>query len=251
MGADKNGPISKEDAAAEALRENAEAMDALEPGAGDDTSWLDKPVDDLKEVRRWVIGKPPQEGGKESEYSVYVQQPLGWMSRSRFFSIMSAAMSKAIRATGGEVAGMGDVFGEGGGTIRERAQRLTQRDFQDASQFAAMAMELSAYVPDLLLECYCIWLQVPNGERQWAKLVFEQPWDPTNNKWGLKDEEHRVVIGTFVDQNYEELRGFFTDDLPAIARRVVVNEWARAGRESESAPSKQSSTSGQPEVATS
>jgi hypothetical protein len=243
--------LSKDQAAREAAAADAEAMDALDPGAGDDTSWLDKPVDDLKEIRRWVIGKPPAEGGKESEYSVYVQQPLGWMARSRFFSIMTAAMSKAIRATGGEVAGMGDIFGEGGGTMRERAQRLTQRDFQDASNFAAMAMELSAYVPDLLLECYCIWMQVPNGERAWAKLVFEQPWDPEHNKWGLKDDEHRIVIGTFIDQNYEELRAFFTDDLPAIARRVVVNERARAGHESESVPSKPSSTSGQPEVATS
>ena len=247
--ADDGEALSKEAAAAAAA--DAEAMDALEPGAGDDGSWLDKPVDSLKEIRRWVVGKPPGEGGKESEYSVYVQQPLGWMARSRFFSIMSAALSKAIRATGGEVAGMGDVFGEGGGTIRERAARLTQRDFQDASQFMAMAMELSAYVPDLLLECYCIWLQVPVGERSWAKLVFEQPWDPENNKWGLKDEEHRIVIGSFIDQNYEELRGFFTDDLPAIARRVVINERARAGQESESDPSKPSSTSGQQEAATS
>lgn len=246
------------DEAAEALNKqaaeaaaDAEAMDALDPGAGDSTSWLDKPVDDLKEIRRWVIGKPPGEGGKESEYSVYVQQPLGWMSRSRFFSIMTAAMSKAIRATGGEVAGMGDIFGEGGGTMRERAAKLTQRDFQDASSFAAMAMELSAYVPDLLLECYCIWLQVPTNERIWARQVFEQPWDPDSNKWGLKDHEHRVVIGTFIDQNYEELRAFFTDDLPAIARRVMANEKALAGRESESVPSKPSSTSGQPEVATS
>ena len=246
---DDNGAISKD--AAAALAADSEALEDLEPGAGDDISWLDKPVDDLKEVRRWVIGKPPEEGGKNSEYSVYVQQPLGWMARSRFFSIMSAAMSKAIRATGGEVAGMGDVFGEGGGTIRERGQKLMQRDFQDASQFAAMAMELSAYVPDLLLECYCIWLQVPTGERQWAKLVFEQPWDPEHNKWGLKDEEHRIVIGTFVDQNYEELRGFFTEDLPAIARRVVINERARADRESESAQSKPSSSSGVQEAVTS
>ena len=246
---DDEGALSKEAAAAAA--QDAEGLDALEPGAGDDPSWLDKPVDSLKEIRRWVVGKPPGDGGKESEYSVYVQQPLGWMARSRFFSIMTAALSKAIRATGGEVAGMGDVFGEGGGTIRERAQRLTQRDFADAAQFAAMAMELAAYVPDLLVECYCIWLQVPTGERKWAKLVFEQPWDPENNQWGLKDEDHRVVIGTFIDQNYEELRGFFTEDLPAIARRVVVNEKARVDHTSASAPSKQSNTSGQQEAATS
>jgi hypothetical protein len=248
-GQDEASTLTKEAAAAAA--EHAEAMDALDPGAGDTIGWLDKEVDDLKEVRRWVVGKPPGEGGKESEYSVYVQQPLGWVARSRFFSVVSAAMSKAIRATGGEVAGMGDIFGEGGGTIRERAAKLTQRDFRDASQFAAIAMELSAYVPDLLLECYCIWLQVPNGERIWAKLVFEQPWDPANNKWGLKDEEHRIVIGTFVDQNYEELRAFFTEDLPAIVRRVVVNERARADRESELDPSKPSNSSGPQEAATS
>jgi hypothetical protein len=250
MHVDDGGEALNKEAAAAAAAD-ADAMDALDPGMGNDTSWLDKPVDDLTEIRRWVIGKPPAEGGKESEYSVYVQQPLGWMARSRFFSIMTAAMSKAIRATGGEVAGMGDIFGEGGGTMRERAQRLTQRDFQDASNFAAMAMELSAYVPDLLLECYCIWMQVPNGERAWAKLVFEQPWDPEHNKWGLKDDEHRIVIGTFIDQNYEELRGFFTEDLPAIARRVVSNERARADHESESVPSKQSNTSGPQEAATS
>jgi hypothetical protein len=174
---DDEGALSKEAAAAAA--QDAEGLDALEPGAGDDSSWLDKPVDSLKEIRRWVVGKPPGDGGKESEYSVYVQQPLGWMARSRFFSIMTAALSKAIRATGGEVAGMGDVFGEGGGTIRERAQR------------------------------------------------------------------------TFIDQNYEELRGFFTEDLPAIARRVVVNEKARVDHTSASAPSKQSNTSGQQEAATS
>src|SRR4051812_25542326 len=235
---------------AQAATDNS-ALDDLEPGS--QPSWLDKPVDSLVEVRRWVIGKPPEEGGKTTEYSVYVQQPLGWMARGRFFSIMTAALSKAIRATGGEVAGMGDIFGEGGGTIRERGQKLMARDWADASQFMAMAMELSAYVPDLLLECYCVWLQVPTntGERDWAKLVFEQPWDPEHNKWGLRDEEHRIIIGTFIDQNYEELRGFFTGDLPAIARRVVINERARVARESESAPSKQSNTSGQPEAVTS
>jgi hypothetical protein len=88
-------------------------MDALDPGAGDSTGWLDKPVDDLKEIRRWVLGKPPGQGGKESEYSVYVQQPLGWMARSRFFSIVSAAMSKGHPCHGRR--GRGD-----GGHLRRR-----------------------------------------------------------------------------------------------------------------------------------
>src|SRR3954452_24238692 len=89
--ADQNARMrANVDEAAEALNKqtadaaaDADAMDALAPGAGDSTSWLDKPVDDLKEIRRWVIGKPPADGGKESEYSVYVSSRLaGWLARA-------------------------------------------------------------------------------------------------------------------------------------------------------------------------
>lgn len=234
----------KDDAASKQQQSDLDALDALEPGAGDVTSWLDKPVDDLKEIKRWIIGKPPEHGGKDTEYSVYVQQPLGWMARSRFFALISSALSRAIRASGGEVAGMGDIFGNEGGTIRQRGERLMQRDWQDASTFMALAAELAAYVPDLFIEFYCIFLQVPNGERTWAKLVFEQPHDPNRNLWGFTDDQHRQIIGTFIDQNYDALREFFTEDLPAIARRVVSNERKRQDHESTSAPSKQSNSSG-------
>jgi hypothetical protein len=242
-------PVAKDDPEVVAAT-NAEAMDALEPGAGDAASWLDKPVDDLSEIKRYIVGKPPEEGGKDTEYSVYIQQPLGWMARQRFFALISGALSRAIRASGGEVAGMGDIFGNQGGTIRERGERLMQRDWQDASTFMALAAELTAYVPDLMLEFYCIFLQVPVGERNWAKLIFDQAHDPERNLWGFTDDQHRMIIGTFIDQNYEELRGYFTNDLPAIARRVVINERNRAARESASAPSKQSNSSGPAAVAT-
>jgi hypothetical protein len=224
-GQDEASTLTKEAAAAAA--EHAEAMDALDPGAGDTIGWLDKEVDDLKEVRRWVVGKPPGEGGKESEYSVYVQQPLGWVARSRFFSVVSAAMSKAIRATGGEVAGMGDIFGEGGGTIRERAAKLTQRDFRDASQFAAIAMELSAYVPDLLLECYCIWLQVPNGERIWAKLVFEQPWDPEPTTSGVSRTRS---TGSSSAPSWTRTTRSFGPFLRKTCQRSSGGSWSTRGR---------------------
>lgn len=193
-------------------REHQEALDALEyQGDG----------------KRWVIGKPPEHGGNEQSYSVYYQQPLGWMPRSRFFSVVSAAVSKAIRASGGSVGGLADVFGNDGGSLRQRAANLSERDFKDASSFFALAMELVAYTPDLLLECYCIWLQVPVGQREWAKLVFEQPWDPEHDRWGLKDDQHELLIETFIDQNYEELRRFFTETVRKLALRVEKNEKAR------------------------
>jgi len=239
----KRKPLAKDGPEATQAAKDAEALNTLD-GMGDTATWLDKPVDDLSEIKRWIIGKPPEEGGKDTEYAVYIQQPLGWMARNRFFSLITAALSKAIRASGGEVAGMGDIFGNNAGTIRERGARLMERDWQDASTFMTLAAELSSYVPDLMLEFYCIWLQVPPGERPWAKLVFEQPHDPERNLWGPTDSQHRTIIGTFIDQNYEGLREFFTTDLPAIARRVVVNERNRQDRESTSDQSKPSNSSG-------
>ena len=241
--APKRKPRAKDDPNLIAEQDN-DALGDLEPGADDTTSWMDQPVDDLSEIRRWVVGKPPGEGGKDTEYSVYVQQPLGWMARSRFFALISSALSRAIRASGGEVAGMGDIFGNEGGTIRQRGERLMARDWQDASTFMALAAELTAYVPDLMIEFYLIWLQVPTSERNFAKIVFEQPRDPERNLWGFTDDEHRMIIGTFIDQNYDSLREFFTVDLPAIARRVVNNERKRQDRESTSVQSKQSNSSG-------
>lgn len=238
--------------AAKEAKADVEGMETLEKGSSAQ-SWLDKPVDDLSEVRRWIIGKSPQEGGEENEYAVYYQRPLGHMARMRFFSLMTSAFSRALRATGGQVAGMGDVFGNQGGTMVQRYQRLRERDWSDASSFMVMAFELASYYPDLFIEAYTIWLDVPTGERIWAKQVFEQDWDPANNRWGLTDEDHDIIVGTFIDQNYEKLRAFFTSTLPGQIRRVVQNEKARKEREdraSTSDQSKPSSTSGQPEEET-
>jgi hypothetical protein len=81
--------------------------------------------------------------------------------------------------------------------------------------------------------------------------VFEQRWDPDRGLYGLRDEDHEEIIERFIDQNYEELRGFFTRTLPRFAARVAEREKERADRVSTSAPSKPSSTSGRTEEATS
>jgi hypothetical protein len=204
------------------------------------------------DLKRWLVGCPPEHGGRESKtFEIYVQAPLGWMGRSRFFSILSAALAKAIKASGGNVGGMADVFGPEGGSLRDRAQALTTRDWGDAASFMALVTELVAYVPDLLGECYCIWLDIPTKDRSWAKQVFEQRWDPDRGLYGLRDEDHEEIIERFIDQNYEELRGFFTRTLPRFAARVAEREKERADRVSTSAPSKPSSTSGRTEEATS
>ena len=49
----------------EDVKEAEAALEILEP---------------MLDGKSWVIGKPPEHGGKETEYSVYTQLPLGYMA---------------------------------------------------------------------------------------------------------------------------------------------------------------------------
>jgi hypothetical protein len=202
--------VNGDEATAEEMVEEAEAaMEILEPKV---------------DAKRWVIGKPPEEGGKETEYSVYTQLPLGYMARNRLFSLMGRTFSAAIKATGGSVGGMEDIFGAGGGTLIERGRRLGTRDFQDASSFFTLAMELVGYAPDFLSDFYAIVLDVPIGERGWFREVIEQPYRPDDDKWGLSEDDGIEMIEVFIDQNYEDIRRFFTERLPKIGKRASQRE---------------------------
>jgi hypothetical protein len=205
----------------EAVKEAEEAMEILEPKS---------------EAHRWIIGKPPEEGGKDTQFSVYVQQPLGFMARNRLYSLIGRTMSQAIKSSGGTVGGMEDIFGAGsGGTIIERGRRLTQTDLADASQFFTLAMELVGYNADFLGEFYAIVLEVPYAERVWFKNVIEQPHRPSDDKWGLAEDDGIEMIEIFIDQNYEEIRRFFVVKLPRIAQRARQRENDRQQTPPESA----------------
>jgi hypothetical protein len=229
--------ITDDKAAEELISEAEEAMEILEP---------------LVDAKTWVIGKPPEKGGKETEYSAYTQMPLGYMARNRMFSLIGRTMSAAIKSTGGSVGGMEDVFGAGGGTLIERGRRLGSRDFQDASQFFTLAMELVGYAPDFLSDFYAIALEVPIGERGWFREVIEQPYRPDDDKWGLSEDDGIEMIEIFIDQNYEDIRRFFTEKLPRIGKRASQREQEhKKSHESASPQSKSSRKSGRAEVATS
>jgi hypothetical protein len=243
--------ISKETAQLAAVRDEPQESQApqetptpTQPQAKPEENPLDL-LEPSVEPKRWIIGKPPEKGGKDTEYSVYVQSPLSWMNRNRFFALVANTLAEAIKAGGSGSFDLNDLGGEG--SFRERAARLTENDFSDATSFLSLALKLVAYSPDFLLECYCLWLNVPKSERMWAKAVMEQQHDPDNNKWGLSDETGMEIINVFIDQNYEDIRSFFTKTLPQIAERVRARE---AAHNSESDQSKQSKPSGLPVVET-
>jgi hypothetical protein len=199
----------------------------------------DEILEPLVMARRWVIGKPPEHGGKATEYEVYYQRPLGFMARNRFIALVTKTMSTAIRATGGDIGGMNDVFGEGEGSILDRGKRLREHDFKDASSFFALAMELIGYAPEFLSECYALFLDVPNNrDRGWFKEVIDRRYDPENNHWGLSEEAGIEMIELFIHQNYEDMRRFFLEKLPKVAKRISQIEKTRVKKLGESLPSK-------------
>lgn len=213
----------REDVARAKAEQEEKSREEIIEEAQRDLAALD-PWTEEKGSRRWVIGQAPEHGGSEKDYAVFYQDKLEWMPRQRFFALVGQTMSKAIKATGGDVGGMADVFGDGEGSLIERGKRLVGKDFRDAASFFALAMELVAYSPNFLVDCYVIWLDVPKRDRGWARERFNEPWKPEQGKWGLTDEDHEEIIQTFLDQNYDNIRSFFAEKLPAMAKRVGLLE---------------------------
>ncbi len=182
-------------------------------------------LDPLVEITSWTIGKPPDKGGESNEYSIYVQQPLGYVATLRFYGLIGKTVAEAIKAGG--AVDLGDAFNSTGGNIQERAKQIMEQSFNDAGSFAALLFQLIAYSPDFILEFYCIALDVPPTERRWAKAVMEQPYRPDNGKWGLQRAQGQDIIERFIDQNYDEVRDFFTDLIGNVNKRVRKNEARR------------------------
>lgn len=236
---------TKTKAAEEAAATEKDGEDTPAPAA--DTSEADKirketedaleTLESKVEPIRRMIGKPPEKGGTEDEFSVYVQRPLGYMSRMRFFALVSNTVADAIKSGGSISFGGSDIFG-GSGSIRQRASQLSTEDFADAASFMALAAQLISYAPDFVLDCYVLWLDVPPAEKAWAKLVMEQRHDPDDNKWGLTEDMGLNIIEVFIDQNYDDIRDFFGVKLPQLVARVRERDQMRKDRESASAQSK-------------
>jgi hypothetical protein len=226
--------IPSSGAQSDLISQHNEQMNSQENEKPDDDVDVDEELEVLEPLvdsKRWVVGKPPENGGKDTQYEVYYQSKLGFMARNRFFALVGKTLSEAIRATGGDIGGMGDVFGQGEGTILQRGKRLREHDFKDASSFFALAMELVGYSADFLSECYVLFLDVPRNDRDWFKRVIETKYDPENDKWGLSDEAGMEMIELFIYQNYEDIRSFFVEKLPIVAKRAAQMEKDRKAKE--------------------
>lgn len=194
----------------EARRLAEEELDKLEP---------------MVEAKQFIIGKPPEKGGSPDEFSIYVQQPLGYIATLRFYGLVGKTVAEAVKQGG--VVDLGDAWSSSAGNVQDRAKQIIEQSFNDAGSFAALIFQLIAYSPDFILDFYCIALDIPSKDRRWAKRVMEQPWRPDDNKWGLTRQQGQDIIERFLDQNYDEVRDFFGEMITATRLRVQKNEKRR------------------------
>ena len=134
----------------------------------------------------------------------YVQKPLSFVGKIQFLSYVGEVLDKAM--SGANKLQLGSLF-----DVPVRGEVLTAQDFSDAETFVQAVGKLLIYAPDFLSKSYCIWLRIPEYERDWAVQAMEE---------NLSDEDGWDIIETFIDQNWETLQGFFSEKLPSLSKRL-------------------------------
>lgn len=172
--------------------------------------------------------------GVDPDVREYTQRPLAFVAKIQFFSVVGDVMDKAL--SGDNAMTVGHLFE----APEMRAGSLRAEDFRDADTFVQAVAKLVKYSPTFMLDCYCIWLAVPDFEQEWAKEVMALPED----EGGLSDEVGVDIIETFIDQNWEALETFFRERIGKIQKRIQSHtEEADQEDGSPQPPSKRSSTS--------
>jgi hypothetical protein len=176
------------------------------------------------EPKTWAFHSGKEENNTLIERE-YIQRPLSYFGKMQFFSLVGEVIDKAMAGENGlRISSLFEMPG-GGAT-------LSSNDFRDAETFLQAVGKLLVYAPDFLQKSYCIWLNIPEHERDWAMAVMEQPPE----EGGLSDDQGIEIIEIFIDQNWEALEGFFRDKIGQVRDRIQ----ARRQEASESRPSKPS-----------
>jgi len=150
--------------------------------------------------------------GAGDNAKTYKQKPMSFFQKMDFFALLGDAIDQTMSGEDGlTVDGMLTSIS----SISDASQ-ISAQQFATADSFVHGIAKLSSRTPDLLKDCFCVWLGVPQGERPWAKLMMDQPED----EGGLSDEESFDIIDTFIDQNWEAMNDFFVRRIRELAKMV-------------------------------
>jgi len=173
------------------------------------------------EPKTWVIG--PQ--GMQRRF---IQRPLSFIAKMQWFALVGDVLDKAM--SGDDRLSINNLFSAPTG----RGGNLSMSDFRDADTFVQAVGKLLVHAPNFLLDSYCIWLAVPDYDRDLVKDMMSAPAD----EGGLSDHDGMEIIEVFIDQNYEALNSFFQDELRKVSDRVRKRQTEANEKRRQSQPSK-------------
>lgn len=155
--------------------------------------------------RKWVIGS----GDTQREY---IQRPLSFIAKMQWFALVGDVVDKAMSGPDGLT--VSNLFM----TPQARGGSFNVQDFADADTFVQAVGKLLVHAPDFLEKSYCIWLNVPDYEREYVyQLMARAPEDG-----GLTDDQGMEIIEVFIDQNWVALESFFRERLAQLRDRAVA-----------------------------
>jgi len=142
--------------------------------------------------------------------ATYVQKPLSFYGKVQLFSVLGEAIDRGM--SGPDGLSIDEVLGTDPAQLAKQAQSGSM----EVDGMARAIARLASYSPELLLEVYCVALNVPEGERPWAKLAMKQ----NEEDGGLSDDDGIEIMETFLEQNEAALRDFFVQRLIPLFTRM-------------------------------
>lgn len=159
-----------------------------------------------KEVKTYIVGK--------GDHQVKLTQaPLSYFAKIEWFALLSETIDVAMSGDEGMTfSGMLSQLK----VNRGEATTLSLGDFADADVFIRGILKITRNAPEFLAESYCIWLGVARGNRAYVKQLMNAPVEDG----GLSDDDGIGVVQTFLDQNMDAIESFFSEKIPALAKRA-------------------------------
>lgn len=147
----------------------------------------------------------------------YVQRPLSFMGKMEFFALIGETVDSVMHGDDGLT-----LDGVLGAAVTARSMFANQTapygtQQQGVDAFFQSAAKLLRFAPEFLLDCYVIWLAVPQDERPWVKWAMARSAQDD----GLTDDEAIELVEVFIDQNAEAMRDFASKRLPNLRQRLM------------------------------
>lgn len=135
----------------------------------------------------------------------FVQKPLTFFGKMELFSLLGESVNKAMKE--GELS-LFDIF-----DVPEQGLSMNTSDLKEADLFIKAISIILGYAPDFLKDLYCVALHVPKGEREYVKMLMDDP--------GISDEVALQIMDIFIEQNWEAIYDFFTKKLSPIIKKIT------------------------------